>query len=714
MELPKVTSNIQQQVATSSKILKRFLFSQYFADGLRITLGILLPAVIAYNYGHINEGIATSLGALCVSIPDTPGPFQHRRNAMLITLAFIFGMALLTALLAKYTILLALFIGVSCFFFSMMHVFGAGAASMGVSALAVMILGIDQNISFTQALIYALLVAGGGFWYFLLSLSNQKLLPFRAAEQLLGECTFAIAEFIRLKAGFYNQHLPIENQYNKIIAQQALVNEFQEHVREILFRTRKIMVDSSPNGRTLLLTFIDLVDLYEQSMATHYNYNEIRNKFAHTGILHYFEQVITQMADELEHLGNNLHNHEHKKPIHHFTPKLNLVKAQVDELEERGMNTMVLKKILINLRNISNRLEHIYKYKNTTDFLPEHRKKELSKFVQPQLINWAIFIAHLNFQSNHFRHALRLSIICVAAFVFARTVYQTQYSYWILLSILVILKPGFSYTKKRNYERVIGTIIGGLIGLVILKYFPGVNARLAFLSLLMLLAFSFMRVNYVISVLFMTPYVLIVFSFTGNDSGLSVAWERILDTIIGASLALAASYFIFPNWESYQLKSICTDLVKANLNYLKSIMERNETPASQSNYRLSRKQLFVNTSNLSTAFQRMLSEPKSKQSNGAWVMQFSILNNQLSSYFATLSYQLKPGESLTAEQKRAVRSIYNSLLDGLEKNESIPLKQDITFANGDQNNTLSTEFLVMVHQTATDLKKHLQQTTAFN
>ena len=336
MELPNVTANIQQQVATSSKILKRFLYSQYFADGLRITVGILLPSIIAYNYGHINEGIAASLGALCVSIPDTPGPFQHRRNAMLITIVLIFGMAVLTAILAHYTFSLAIFIGISCFVLSMMHVFGARAASMGVAVLVVMILGIDQNVSITQALIYALLVSGGGAWYFLLSLSNQKLLPYRAAEQLLGECTFAIAEFIKIKSGFYSANQNLENQYNKLIAQQALVNEFQEHVREILFKTRKIMVDSSPNGRILLLTFIDLVDLYEQSMATHYNYAEIHKKFNHTHVLGYFEQVITQMAEELEHLGNNLHNHEFKKPLYHFTPKLNLVKAKVDELEQQG------------------------------------------------------------------------------------------------------------------------------------------------------------------------------------------------------------------------------------------------------------------------------------------------------------------------------------------------------------------------------------------
>ena len=213
-----VAESIQHKITASGKTLKRFLFSQYFSDGIRITFGLLLPSVLFYNLGDINLGIAISLGALCVSIPDNPGPYEHRRNAMLITIALIFGMALLTALFAKYTALLTLFIGVSCFLLSMMHVFGARAAAMGISALAVMILGIDQQLTFVQALNYALLVMLGGIWYFLLSLFSQKLMPYRASEQILGECIFEVAKFIELKAGFYDAKVDINEQYKKIIA----------------------------------------------------------------------------------------------------------------------------------------------------------------------------------------------------------------------------------------------------------------------------------------------------------------------------------------------------------------------------------------------------------------------------------------------------------------------------------------------------------------
>ena len=709
-----LAESIQYNITTSGKTLKRFLFSQYFSDGIRITFGLLLPSVLFYNLGDINLGIAISLGALCVSIPDNPGPYEHRRNAMLITIALIFGMALLTALFAKFTVLLTLFIGVSCFLLSMMHVFGARAAAMGISALAVMILGIDQQLTFMQALNYALLVMFGGVWYFLLSLFSQKLMPYRASEQILGECIFEVAKFIELKAGFYDAKIDINEQYKKIIAQQAVVNEYQEHVREILFKTRKILVDSTPTGRTLLLTFIDLVDLYEQSMATHYNYIDIHKAYANTGILTHFESVIKQMSDEITHIGNNLHNHEYKSASKHFIPTLNTLKDKVDELEKQGIKVHVLKRILINLRNISNRIERIHGYKLSAQQLPKERSAELRKFVQPQTIDWNLFKANLTLDSNHFRHAIRMAIICMAGFVFARTIYNASYSYWILISIIVILKPGFSLTKKRNYERVIGTIIGGLIGLLILKFFPSIGARFAFLTTFMVLAFSFMRINYVVSVLFMTPYVLIVFSFTDTASQFSVAWERILDTLIGAGLALGASYFVFPNWESYQLKDIMQKVLNANMGYLKSIAERNETQLSQSAYRLARKELYVQSSDLTTAFQRMLSEPKSKQKNSNHVFQFTVLNNQMSSYLATLSYQLKLGEQLSDDDIRAIRSVYFILHESLEK---IITQQttDLIFGeikftpNKNQYAAIQPELFIAMQQTATNIKKEINQ-----
>jgi TRAP-type C4-dicarboxylate transport system permease small subunit len=48
--------------------IQYFLFSQYLADGIRITLEIILPAVIASQFGRMDIGLMMSTGALCVSM----------------------------------------------------------------------------------------------------------------------------------------------------------------------------------------------------------------------------------------------------------------------------------------------------------------------------------------------------------------------------------------------------------------------------------------------------------------------------------------------------------------------------------------------------------------------------------------------------------------------------------------------------------------------
>ncbi len=691
----------------SSKRLKKFLYSQYFSDGFRITLGILLPSLICFNLEQTEVGIAISLGALAVSIPDNPGPSLHRRNAMLITMALCFIMAIVTGLITPYPWIVALLIAASCFLFSMLNIFGARAASIGVSALIIMILGIDTQLPWYETILYASYILIGGGWYFLLSMVSQGLLPYRPAEQTLGECIFEVADFIKIKAAFYDQQVDINDNYKKLLDQQVIVNQQQENVRDILFRTRKLLKDSSLNGRRLVLTFVDLVDLYEQINATHYKYEDIRTQFSKYDILPLFNQLIIQLSDELEHIGEGFHNHEAVKPIHDFLPRLTLLKSKIDLVEKEGENVLALKRILINLRNITYRLSRIYEYLHDAKGLPEARNNDLTKFVNRQMIDWTLFKENLSLTSNHFRHAARVAIVCLLAFVFTQTVSEGPHSYWILLTIIVILKPGYSLTKQRNIERIIGTVAGGVVGLLVLTFFPTDAARFGFLVLFMLLSYSFIRIKYVVSVLFMTPYILIVFSFTTNYNDATVAWERIIDTFIGAIAAIIGSYFVFPSWESYQLKTAIVDMLQSNAEYLAKMVERNnKNQESQSAYRLSRKALYVNAAHLTTAFQRMLSEPKSKQTQADLLYQFVVLNNQLSSYLATLSYQLEANEQLSADQLKQLRSIWSVLKETYEKVSGKEL--NMVFNNilsGKENELLHNDFLREVHQTANNIRK---------
>jgi uncharacterized membrane protein (TIGR01666 family) len=700
---------MQLPISKSVSIFKQFLLSQYFYDGLKITLGVVLPSIFCYQIDQLQIGITVSLGALFVSITDNPGAISHRRNAMIAANIFMFIMAIIIGFTNKFGILLAFEIPIFCFIFSMLTVYGARASSVGIAALLVMIVGIDQHLNPAQTLIHALLLIAGGIWYLLFSMMLTQVLPYRPAEQMLGECIFEIAKYIKIKSDFYDSKNNIETNQSALIDQQILVNQAQENVREILFKTRKLLKDSSPQGNLLIMSFIDVVDLYEHAMESHQKYEVLHKEYDSTKILTNFQKTIFNLSEELKYIGLCIHNHEIPKKIPLTSDLLFGIKSQIDILDQKGIQTVSLKKILVNLRNMTQRVEKMYVYHQSKTNIPDTRKKEIHSLATHQQLDWQIFRENLTFKSSIFRHSFRVAIVCLIAFIFARNFYTGQFSYWILLTILVILKPAFSQTKKRNYERIVGTVAGGLVGILILFFVKDLNFKFWLLLIFMILTYSFARIKYVVSVFFMTPFILLMFDFIGQNNEVLLVKERILDTFIGAGIASLASYFILPSWESYQIKKMMSEMILKNMLYLRSVINyKTDNLNSQLAYRLARKEMYVSTSNLSSTFQRMLNEPKRKQNDVNQVNKFILLNNLFSSNIASISFLMKGENPQFSERDvKDIRKSINLMRDSYTNFSKVLIKIDfsINLNMASEDNFQQVETCNNLVQTASEIKK---------
>ncbi len=649
-----------------------FLLSNYFAEGLRITLGVLLPSLVMAHFGQLQTGMTLSLGALCVSIVDSPGPIHHRKNAMLITLGLLVIVSILTGLTNRSDWFIGTLLFVLSFIFSMIAVYGNRAASIGTSILLITVLSIDDVRAWKEVILYGTYIGIGGLWYTLLSYFSYRLRPYRLATQTLSESIYEVAKFLRIKARFYDKKIDFDEIYAELLKLQVEVNHRQEEVREVLFKTRTFLRDSSPYSRFLLVVFTDMVDLFEQIMSTYYNYKHLHKQFDSTGILKRYHHLIVHIAEHLEDIafvlksgGKPMDTKMLKHEVRALRMEIELLEADFDNniSNEQQRGFVALLNIYDNIKNIVKRIDTINAYfdkKLQSSIKPE--KIDTSKFIHSQEVNARIFIDNLSFDSSTFRHALRVAIVMLVGFIVSRHL-QFSHSYWTLLTILVISKPGFSLTKERNYHRIIGTVVGALIGVAILHFVKDKNALFVILMLFMIASYSFQRKNYVISVLFMTPFILIVFDFLGLGIE-TLAKERVINTLIGSGIALAASYSLFPNWEYKNLEQAMADTLKANRNYLKELYKLCfDNQYDNFYYKLSRKEVFVKSSNLASIFQRMLTEPKNKQINIKELHQFTVLNHLLSSYVASLSNTLQNGhqiEQKTSFQLKAVAD--NSLL----------------------------------------------------
>ncbi len=624
--------------------IKSFIFSQYFSDGLRITFGVLLPSLVFYNLGLLPVGLTISLGALCVSIADNPGPVIHKRNGMLFCILFVFLTALLTSLINWNPILVGLEILVLCFFFSMFSVYGNRASSIGTAALIIMIFTIDEDVVVRTGIwMHALYILSGGIWYMLLSISLTQIRPYRLAQQALGECIREVAVFVKIKADFYDLATDHDENYKKLVEQQVIVHQHQDNVRELLFKSKLMIKESTSSGRLLILVFVDIVDLFEQTMATHYDYQAIRNTYGRTDALKGFKEVIMKFSEELENLSYFIVSNDKPERLHHYKAELDALKLSIDKVEEHNISNLVLKKILINVRNMASRVRKIYSYFDNAQLSGAgiRSTEDLKKFVSHQDFDIKILKENLTFKSSMFRHSVRVALMCLIGFLVSKLFPFGHHSYWILLTILVILKPAFSLTKQRNVQRLIGTLCGGVAGALILIFVTDQFTLFIFLLIFMVGTFSFQRLNYIVSVLFMTPYTLILFSFLGENN-ITIAQERIVDTFIGSFIALAASFIILPNWEYHNLRNFMREALVANYHYLLKVAdELAERPFDITSYKLARKDVYVSSANLGSAFQRMQSEPKSKQQNNKEIHKFVVLNHILSSYIATLITNLQ-------------------------------------------------------------------------
>lgn len=650
-----------------------------------------MPVILCGLFNQTAIGYTIALGALCVSIADAPGPVEHKRNGMLFSIVFITLMALLTGFATRNIFILGILIALSSFFFSMFTIYGARATAVGTAALLLMILRLSTILPPLEVLKESLFIMCGGFWYMLIALIFFRLTPYRPGQRALGECIHEMSKYLNIKAEFYRSKTAYDDDYHRLVAQQIVVNEKQDALRELLYKNRQLISESTLQGKLLILTFADVMELYEQMTATWYDYESLQTKFGSSGVMEDISSAIRKLAAELDYIGLAIQSNIATGKHYLSQDELVKIKAKIDAFNDADPGNLVLKKILVNMLNINKRVNGLYNYFRARRTLKQDLQPEnyYAKFVSHQPIDLKLFRNNLHLESSVFRHSLRTMITCVAGFTIAKFISYGHHSYWILLTIIIILKPGFGLTQERNLQRITGTIAGGLLGIGILAFVKDRDVLSGLIIFFMIGTYTYQRVNYIVTVIFTTPYILILFNLLGLPFW-DIARERLLDTGIGCVLALMASYLLFPHWESGQLQTYMQQVLKANIDYLyklKDMMCGRQIP--QLDYKLVRKELYVSIANLSAAFHRMLNDPKSKQQNRRQADQFVVLNHILSSNVASLASEIKDGgeknypKDILQKTTRAIRTMEETLqtLDTdyePENNSTEPVKQPST------------------------------------
>lgn len=707
--------------------IRRFLYSHYFFGGVRQGVGMLLPVLVLGGlFGNYTTGLVATFGAQCLAIIDQPGgPQRHRTNEMLGGAALGTVTVIITGLASTNPILIWLVVIAQCFVYSMFTVFGKRGGLIGFAGLLLMTLTMHSPLQPHEVFAHAVATLGGALFYVVFSLGFSRLFWLREEQQAMSVALFATADYVAARAAFYDETADLDEAYRTLIQRQSVMTEKHQAARDMVLRALPRGKGVGDRQRVMIWNmFVDMLQLLDTLVATHTDYAALRRTLAGNDCLMFMRDALVKMSLELNRIALDVSRGRQVQYRSSAKAELRAIEYEIEQLKQQGLGERepeMLALIIQVLRRLRNSARIVDRLADHTAASPDAKptdvlriNKSLTRFISRQEFRFGLLTSNLRLDSPHFRYALRVTAAAAIAMTLASRWLSPEFSahnYWIMLTIVIIMKPGFALTRQRNGWRLGGTLIGCICALLLFNLTDSPEILFAVLLGACIMGNSLVQLNYMASAIFNTLFVVLVFHFVSPGTvSMAVIGERAIDTLLGCALALICSY-ILPWWEARYLKPLAAAATRANREYLLAglrYVEAMQTHAGSATnaganagttagttagtntatttaanattnattaadtpavidadlaWRLARKNVHIAFSNFAEAFYRMMSEPKSHQLSVPELNNLLIQNHVLASQI-TAAIPILAALPRTPE---AVQLALNGMVDLLDE-----------------------------------------------
>lgn len=524
------------------------------AEGARAALSVAV--IIALNeYFHWPPLIEAALAALNTCMCDPGGPIR-RRVPVLLAYTLLSALVVAGFTVARgWGIAVALPLGVfGLFCATFVRIYGETPQLMGVLLGVMLILSLDRGAGLTQAGLLALFSIGGGLWATLLTMVIWRIYPDRPARQALSDVYRALSEVAGslhdlLAAGetreaMWDAHAKtrlggtraaIETARDAVTAMQRRRGGAGEAGRHAMIRLEasdqllvalvalgEALQDADPQQRRVAQAVLDRLQraqrLFAQAIVTD---SAVSNSE--------IEQAIAAIASEASSL-----------------PVADPVRSIIEQIIER--------------------LRIAYTLAVPANFLPGAAPDGTPPPLRQRLLQ--PLRANLDWRSPAFRHALRLATAAAPALAFTM-LWFTPYDHWLTITIVMTMQPYFGLTYTRVWQRIAGTVVGGLVASLVGILCPTPAALAVAMFPLATVTLAARTLSYGLFITWLTPLVVLLVDMSlPGTSGWEVAGIRALFTLLGGGIAVAACFLLWPNFEPQRLLQEMRAAIAAGGHYV--------------------------------------------------------------------------------------------------------------------------------------------------
>lgn len=615
--------------------LRTFIYSHYFYLGLRVAVGLVGLALLVQEISDSATAMTVCIGALCTTLMDMPSPLRHKFNEMLASVLLCSAVTLLISLCGPVQWLLMTVLVLVSFLASMMVVYGKKSMPLQLAALFIMTMSMEHQMTWQQSFHHAGLFMLGGLIYLAYAMAIAWVLRHRIKQQVLAEALFELAAYIDIKADFYDTRFNLTEQFNKLVRHQSILADRQQASRDLILRSHKNSKDA-----IVVQVHVCMLDLYELILSTHTDYALLRQHLADSDVLKSLHDLAYKAARDIEAVAYAVTRKRASYAQISYDKEWADIEAEIARLHAQGD---AAQEALATLRAQRNKIRailkmiaelHLATQKVYAD-VPFWSGADMAPFLSQQKYELKTLLANLRLDSPVFRFALRVSMAISVGLLIGHWLPYAAHSYWIVLTIVIILRPTFSMTRQRRADRIIGTLIGCVVTAIVIRFVHSNIVLMAILFLSIVATPTFIYLRYRYTAIAVSLMILLQMHLVA-PSNPNLVSERLIDTLIGAAVASVFS-FVLANWEYQSLPRLVRQVLNVNLSYMQASFALLQGKCFDDfAYRIERKRLMDSLAALSSALVRMLDEPASKQRAVEDINLFIVQNYLLVAHVAAL------------------------------------------------------------------------------
>jgi uncharacterized membrane protein YccC len=621
------------------------------AASLQTLVSVLVPIGVGVLMGHPAASAIAVMGAWWVGLVNVEGAYRQRATAKIAAAISITAMVFLANLVHGTLWLSALTMFLVMFIAGFVNLFGQAASSISLTTSIMFIVALAKFAAFpdwSTVLQQCAFCLAGGMWSIVVSLGLWVLRPYTPVLQSVANCYGTLSQFVK-SAGERAANPDDCNEWTtRFLQAQDNFTQALTTARSVWSAVWTPQKTANLPGNQLLILIEDtpqiansVVALVEQLSISsdHQIFQQVQREI---------QQGMEQLASTLQRMSKAMVAPQTAKGIARGNTSVHLddLNRAIEALEHREQvlctqlnnRTIAVRAedypALISLSKIVATLRRLTEQVRSDAELiaalqrPDARRIAKPAITRPRLPALSSILEpirdNLTFHSVLFRHALRLAIVATIAEVLASTLHIST-GYWITLTAVVALKPNYGGTSQTTLQRVLGTVLGGIIGIAIVTLIHNSWVIGGCLLLLIVTAVAVRPLSFSLFITLLTPAIILLLNVT-SKGGWQIGVLRIVDSLAGGLLALLGSYLLFPRWERQQLPAQLETPIRANLAYFQEAILALLRPASPiANYlnpnqnssadllAKERRQAALENANAAAAAQRLFSEPRHVQ-----------------------------------------------------------------------------------------------------